>query len=737
MPRILLKKNAEIIKVYFWRNRSTITVGSSKKCNIFVNDKSSISEQHCLLKKDNDNRYFVLDNETMFGTRVNGMPVKDSEINFGDEIEIGNAGYSLTFLSDEISRSEFYLLGIYGKFFGKKYYLKDETYVGREYINPQGVANDIVLLEDMTVSKGHCKITLSKDYVYVTDIGSTGGTTVNGEKLQYLEKTRIHIGDEICIGRTIFRLWNKEKDNFSRPKKQKIFFLKLIQIFVMTLLFFILGYSGYNLFNSISTILIFSNKPRSADLRLSTKNFEGNIAYQSDVSTETYRYTSSLGVADLNKDGVNDVVYLDKSGYLFAWDGLRGTTLWKQQEVKVSNIGSVVIDDINDDGYPDIIFTTLDSLLLGYDGYSGKVIFKLNLQGNISHITPAVGDINLDGKKDIVLCNEEGVIFLIYSAGYFSSLEKVTLYSDSPVYASAVIISSSKMVPTVVICSYNGKITMVDGKSREITNLNLVSMTKKSHFITVAPGVGDVNKDGIPELVFATSLPNYVTLVDISLSKVLWSYFIQPQPQEEIKFFSSPIILDTNNDGDNEVIFCSPTGYVYCFKGMTDFFGGELLWSLQLNQQRQVNRIVSQPAVANIVKDKKPELVIGDEDGFVYIVGDDDNKGIIIASQKVEDVPITSAIILADIIGDGTLSILYTTLNNTIRVLTTSVKVLKRTIFSGMYLYTPSHVYINMEDVKPQIIKIFLNISFIIILILFSIIKILIKKTKTPKRKVI
>jgi outer membrane protein assembly factor BamB len=395
------------------------------------------------------------------------------------------------------------------------------------------------------------------------------------------------------------------------------------------------------------------------------------------------------------------------------------------------------VEDINDDGYPDIIFTTTDSLVMCYDGSSGKQIFKINLQGKVDHITPAVGDINLDGRKDVVVCSEEGVIYLIYSAGYFSLLEKVVLYSDSPVYASPVIISSSKLVPTVVVCSYNGKITLIDGKTREVTTLNLVSITKKPHFITVAPGVGDINKDGIPELVVATSLPQYVTVVDISLSKVLWSYFVQPQPQEEIKFFSSPMVFDINNDNDNEVIFCSPGGYVYAFKGLTDFFGGELLWSLQVNQQRQVNRIVSQPAILNIVKDKKLEIVLGDEDGYIYIVGDEDGKGKILSSQKVEELPITSSIIVADLTGDGTVAVVYTTINNIIRVLTSSVKSVKNSIFSGMYLYTPTHSYKNIEDVTPQKNKVLFGSALIICVFLFNFVKNFSKKTKTPKRKVL
>ena len=74
----------------------------------------------------------------------------------------------------------------------------------------------------MTVSKGHAKISAVQGQYTITDIGSTGGVAINGEKLGQLNSTQLAIGDEISIGRTIFRLVDYFTEDYSLPSKQHI-----------------------------------------------------------------------------------------------------------------------------------------------------------------------------------------------------------------------------------------------------------------------------------------------------------------------------------------------------------------------------------------------------------------------------------------------------------------------------------------------------------------------------------
>jgi len=61
---------------------------------------------------------------------------------------------------------------------------------------------DMVLIEDM-VSRKHAKITLAPGQITISDLGSTNGTFVNGEKVK---RSRLKEGDRILIGTSILKL---------------------------------------------------------------------------------------------------------------------------------------------------------------------------------------------------------------------------------------------------------------------------------------------------------------------------------------------------------------------------------------------------------------------------------------------------------------------------------------------------------------------------------------------------
>jgi len=734
MPRLVLKKNSEVIKEYFWKTKEKIVVGSSKKADIYINDTANVHDIHCTFSKLKD-KYFVSDNQTLTGTLVNGKTITSSEIKYNDEISFGQSEYSIMFLSDKPSETELYLVGIYGKFYSKKYLLKNVTHIGRTTKNPQGEKNDIILSTDETVSKGHCKILLEDKKVYIVDIGSTCGTTINGQKLPYFEKVQLEVGDEVCIGRSIFRLCSATKLKISSPKKQKILFLKILQIATPIIFVLVICSFLYVFFSGLTKYFLFAKKTNDLQLQATTKYFYGNEEFVSNTSTEVF-ISPSISLGHFNKDDIADIVYLDKKKVLYVWDGKTGAPIFPPKEFGITDLSGVVVEDINDDKIDDIIFVTQDAKLVAIDGYSGTEILKLQLQGNPGNLVPCVFDINLDGKKDIVACNEEGVVYLVYSAGFSSLVDIKTVATKSPLYASPVIAYSDKLPPLVVVCSYNGDITLIDGKTGNFRSLSLVGLTKKPHFVSVAPACGDLNGDGIPELVFVTTLPQYVTCVDIVASRALWSYFIQLQPQQEFKYFSSPIIVDFNRDGQNDVLFLSPIGYLFCFAGSTDFSGGELLWSIQLNPQKLQNVTVAQPAVANLAENLSVEVICGDEEGYIYVVGNVNNKGKILQQGRFfREEKIISPIVLGDINGDGFISILFLTDSNLIRVINTNSKSLKGMILNKGYLYTAGHFYQQVEDIESQRDKMVISFGGILFLGLFLQIRHILKKRKFFKRK--
>jgi len=66
--------------------------------------------------------------------------------------------------------------------------------------------NRITILGDPYVSGSHAVIIAAEDGLRVTDLGSTNGTLVNGDKLAPDQPVDLHSGDEVVFGQTKFRL---------------------------------------------------------------------------------------------------------------------------------------------------------------------------------------------------------------------------------------------------------------------------------------------------------------------------------------------------------------------------------------------------------------------------------------------------------------------------------------------------------------------------------------------------
>lgn len=75
---------------------------------------------------------------------------------------------------------------------------------GRTYRLQEGVTvvgrhlRSGILLDDITVSRRHCRLTAEQDRLTVEDEGSTNGTYVNGARM---EECRLQPGDRLMVGR--------------------------------------------------------------------------------------------------------------------------------------------------------------------------------------------------------------------------------------------------------------------------------------------------------------------------------------------------------------------------------------------------------------------------------------------------------------------------------------------------------------------------------------------------------
>ena len=722
MPRLLVKKREEIVAEYeFKKNKIKIFIGSRKGNDVVLVDKN-ISEQHCTILFEGE-QYFIKDQNTITGTQLNYRNIAESPLKFGDVILIGQ--YNILFLEDvsaskyDIVTPQFSLVGIYGKFYGKKYYLKQQgdTFIGRENLSPRGIENDVVLSGDMTVSKGHAKISAVQGKYSITDIGSTGGVAINGDKLGQLNTTQLLLGDEISIGRTIFRIVDYFNEDYSLPSKQKIFFLKLLKIISILILIAIIAISAYSIYIGYSNYSALSSNKGKIDLSINS-NWSQNIPLKPIGSA--YNITSTPLINDFDGDGKNDIAMLSSSGFLYVWNGSTGDRFWKPIEIYNSGIASLVCDDINNDGIEDIVAVSDSSLIYIIDGQTGNIIRREILGGVISETTPLICDLDSDGKKDIVITSEDGTVHFLYSPGFDSSYARYSEFIDGPIYASPVILARKDFSPFVVIANYDSKVYFIDGKTRTKKTVNIMELTGKAHLIAGAPAVGDINGDGIDEVIVQSNVPQYISAIDTSKFTVMWTYFVEPTPPANIKFNASPIVTDLTGNGIADVFAVSANGSVFVLKGKTTFPAGELLWKLDLQEAK---RIISSPAAYDFDKDGIVDIMFGTEDGKILIAKSNTKRKEveIIADLKASNSAITSTPLVADINGDSNLEVLFVDSQDSIQMLNTNIKTIKNLKIWPMFLANAQHTSIFSTDSLKSKYKNMIYFGIILLLLYFCL----------------
>ena len=75
---------------------------------------------------------------------------------------------------------------------------RDRTVIGKNI----ETADEIIV--DDSVSRRHAFITREEENYYLEDLNSLNGTYINGERLGYKEKVRLHENDVIAIGGKTF-----------------------------------------------------------------------------------------------------------------------------------------------------------------------------------------------------------------------------------------------------------------------------------------------------------------------------------------------------------------------------------------------------------------------------------------------------------------------------------------------------------------------------------------------------
>ncbi|MFC5653255.1 FG-GAP-like repeat-containing protein [Paenibacillus solisilvae] len=393
----------------------------------------------------------------------------------------------------------------------------------------------------------------------------------------------------------------------------------------------------------------------------------------------------SAAICDMDGDGYLEIVVAhDKEGL----PGIRvldysGREKWSyyfkhDRDGKVINftagaIKDIAIADFNGDGVPDIfcalqnVYPTGRSAII--DGSTKKLVYmtkELETVTNAEHgitnkrallpapigSSAAVYDVDGDGCDEIMFVALETYVKLKYDkengASLFTHVAQVSpqlckIYYSVPIIANV----GEGKEPYHIICSgFNSfsvftnelppknpmekpkmlwnKIMPVseydeDGKPKNIFDQDIQGRMQ---------GIGDVDGDGNLEVCIQYTTGDwdqykgYIYCYDADSGDTKWRYDLKPEFGENV-CARDIITCDIDGDGLPEFIISTNTGYIAALSGKDDLVLQEkrksrVTWKMFVGAGSGI------PIAADIDGDGKTELLVAVEDGYIYIIGNDD-----------------------------------------------------------------------------------------------------------------
>jgi len=350
-----------------------------------------------------------------------------------------------------------------------------------------------------------------------------------------------------------------------------------------------------------------------------------------------------------------DIMHSGTSNALGNFSGVN--TLWKY------NAGSWIISspsiaDIDNNGFPEIVFGSGDGKIhvlnnngterwnktIGYAGYDVTS-------------SPTIADINNDNKTEIIVTTWDK-IYVFDSTGdeicwnYTTDVDisNWTAYplTTTPSIQSSPIVTdlNNDNISETIITSWNGDIYVLDHDGNLSWNRTFYTYITSSctplggcvqyrDSICSTPSVVDLDNDALAEIIFQTMSGNLTVLH--SNGTTFWYY---PLTWYELtkpglcQGLSSPLTYNITGDEKPEVIIGSQDGYLYVFS-----WNGTLLWTFYAD-----GSISPSPAV--LEKDNgKGMLVFGSADGNIHCVNSTGNlswkyktEGMVFSSPAVANI---------------------------------------------------------------------------------------------------
>jgi hypothetical protein len=375
---------------------------------------------------------------------------------------------------------------------------------------------------------------------------------------------------------------------------------------------------------------------------------------------------ASPTIADVNGDGVSDLVVADLKGRVYArtsWgDDLSGwpveVRIGHDRVTAVESTPAVV--DLDGDGLMEVVVGAGSRWVEHQDG--GLLVF--NADGSVRcryqtmdlfdvwddaagatpdgfsegvMSTPAIGDIDGDGKSDIVFGGWDNHVHAINRA--CKTIPGFPFHVDDSVWSSPALHDAdgdgNQEIFVGSAASPGGPENWTGGVFRELDwsafggGYVVVKWRQRiGEVIDSSPAIGDIDGDGRVEAVVGTGV-FYGRDADVDDAHRVFAWHVDdgsPLPgwpvEAASEVWGSPALGDVDGDGIDDVVFGARDGLVRAYRG-----DGTLAWRTQPNTRYEGGgEIISTPVIADLDGDGANDVALGNGWGTFFLRGSDGTR---------------------------------------------------------------------------------------------------------------